>query len=221
MFSNASQLLRRFNAIMMIKIQGKIPHTGLAVAVSGGVDSMAALDFLRRSRDVTVLNFDHGTEYSAQAAKVVAEYAKRHQLTLLTASCVQDRSPGQSWEEYWREQRYAWFHSLDFTVVMAHHLDDCVETWLWSACHGYPRVIPYRNRNVIRPFRLTTKQNFEQWAQDHEVPWVSDPSNTDVKYMRNYIRSVLRPQAEVVNPGLAKTVGKKINKESIDTEATM
>jgi tRNA(Ile)-lysidine synthase len=204
----------------MIKIQGKIPHTGLAVAVSGGIDSMAALDFLRRSRAVTVLNFDHGTEYSAQASQLVAEYAERHQLPYQTASCTSSRSGDQSWEEYWREQRYAWFHSLNFIVVMAHHLDDCVETWLWSACHGYPRLIPYRNRNVIRPFRLTTKQDFENWAQVQEVCWIADPSNTDVKYTRNYIRQVLRPQAQVVNPGLAKTIWKKINKESIDTEAT-
>lgn len=199
-------------------MQGSIPHTGVAVAVSGGVDSMAVLDFLRRSREVTVLNFDHGTEYSAQAAHLVAEYAQQHRLPLLTASCTSVRSADQSWEEYWREQRYAWFHSLSHTVVMAHHLDDCVETWLWGACHGYPRLIPYRNRNVIRPFRLTAKQDFAHWAEQYSVPWLSDPSNTDVKYMRNYVRSQLRPQAEVVNPGLAKTVWKKINKENIDTE---
>ncbi len=39
----------------MIHITGKIPRQ-VAIAVSGGIDSMAVLDFLRRSRDVVVLH---------------------------------------------------------------------------------------------------------------------------------------------------------------------
>ena len=45
----------------MIKIQGKIPRR-VTVAVSGGVDSMACLDFLRRKHNVIAAFFHHGTE---------------------------------------------------------------------------------------------------------------------------------------------------------------
>ncbi len=41
----------------MIHVTGKIPRR-VAVAVSGGIDSMAALDFLRRSHKVVVLHYN-------------------------------------------------------------------------------------------------------------------------------------------------------------------
>ena len=39
---------------------------------------------------------------------------------------------------------------------------------------------------------------------------MEDPSNTDIKYMRNYIRHVMMPNALRVNPGLHKVLKKKI-----------
>ena len=48
----------------MIKVQGKLPRE-LYVAVSGGVDSMAALNFLKGNHAIkAVLFFDHGAETS-------------------------------------------------------------------------------------------------------------------------------------------------------------
>jgi hypothetical protein len=50
----------------MIHLQGKLPRN-IYLACSGGVDSMAALDFLRRNHRVHVLHFDHRTAHSEQA----------------------------------------------------------------------------------------------------------------------------------------------------------
>ena len=47
----------------MIKLQGRLPRE-ICVAVSGGVDSMVALEFLRKNHYVTVLHFNHGNHYS-------------------------------------------------------------------------------------------------------------------------------------------------------------
>ena len=41
----------------MIKLQGKLPRQ-LWLACSGGVDSMAALDFLGRNHQINVLHFN-------------------------------------------------------------------------------------------------------------------------------------------------------------------
>ena len=49
----------------LIKLQGKLPRK-ISVAVSGGVDSMVALDFLKRNHVVTVLHYNHGTGHSHQ-----------------------------------------------------------------------------------------------------------------------------------------------------------
>ena len=61
----------------MIHITGKIPKR-VAIAVSGGIDSMAVLAFLRRSRDVVVLDYNHGTPYAPKAEALVRAYCMQH-----------------------------------------------------------------------------------------------------------------------------------------------
>ena len=51
----------------MIRILGNIPNQ-VTVACSGGPDSMAIIDFLRKGRKgVTVAHFDHGTDHGISA----------------------------------------------------------------------------------------------------------------------------------------------------------
>ncbi len=52
----------------MFKLNHKIPKD-IAIAVSGGADSMAAVDFLRKNRNLTVLHYNHGTGDFADAAE--------------------------------------------------------------------------------------------------------------------------------------------------------
>lgn len=195
----------------MIKVQGKIPRE-VGVAVSGGVDSMAVLDFLRRKHDVTVYCFDHGTDYGKESIKLVAAYCKEHRIKIKTARIEEIECPkGKSLEEHWRDSRYAWFKSFDQTIVMAHHLDDCVENWAMTACHGNsPAPIPYRHANVIRPFRVNRKQVLIDWATEHAVPWLEDASNQNLKFKRNVCRAHLIPAMLEINPGLHKVVKKVV-----------
>lgn len=198
----------------MIQVQGNIPRE-IIVAVSGGADSMAALDFLRNNHDVSVAFFDHGTDVSRNAWRFIGEYCGSNNIPfLLGTNTHQDRKPGESWEEYWRNKRYEYFHTLNAPVITAHHLDDCVETWVWSSMHGTGKIIPYENRNVIRPFRLTRKRDFEMWCNLKNVPFIEDETNTDIKYTRNYIRHEMMPHVLRVNPGIHKTIKKKILQET-------
>jgi tRNA(Ile)-lysidine synthase len=190
----------------MIQIQGKLPRH-VTVACSAGVDSMAVVDFLSRNHIVTPIFFDHGTETSSEAREFLEE---RFGSKLEVGHITRLKASSESWEEYWRIQRYEWFHSFDEPVITCHHLDDCVETWIWSSLHGEGKIIPYANRNVIRPFRLNRKSVFTDWCRNKNVPWVEDSSNQDVKYMRNYIRHELLPKVSVINPGIHTVVRKKV-----------
>ena len=102
------------------------------------------------------------------------------------------------------------FHSLDGKVVTGHHLDDAVEWWVFTSINGNGRLIPYANNNIIRPFLLTKKSIIDRWVARNSVRHVSDPSNLDVKYARNRIRSNLIPEILKINPGIHKVVRKKI-----------
>jgi len=194
----------------MIKMQGKLPRQ-VYLACSGGVDSMVALDFLRRNHDVRVLYFNHGTAHGAEAEKFVINYCNKHNISYLNDSVKGTIPPGLSKEAWWREKRYAFFDKIDVApVVTAHHLDDCIETWVWSSMHGTPKIIPYRRNYVVRPFRLNRKREFELWAKLKGVPYVQDVSNENIHYTRNFIRHELMPGVLKVNPGIHKTIKKKV-----------
>ena len=198
----------------MIKLQGKLPRE-VYVACSGGVDSMAVVDFLKRNHDVTVCYFDHGTAHSFYAREFVAQYCTDNNLPMIMGTVgYAQAEPGQSKEEFWRNERYKFLHEINAEIITAHHLDDCVETWVWSSMHGTGKIIPYRNKNVIRPFRFTRKRDFELWANLKNVPYVEDDSNTDTCYTRNYIRHEMMPHVLKVNPGIHKVIAKKVKEDA-------
>ena len=191
----------------MIKLTVPLPKS-ITIACSGGVDSMAVVDFLSRKHDITIAHFNHGTKHGEKAHQFVANYCANNNMSMLVGFCRTEKLKQESQEEYWRRERYDFFKELG-PVLTCHHLDDCVETYIWSALHGTLKVIPMIRNNVLRPFLTTRKDEFKSWCLRHEVPWIEDKSNQDTKYMRNYVRNVLMPQALHVNPGL-HTLVKKI-----------
>jgi tRNA(Ile)-lysidine synthase len=67
---------------------------------------------------------------------------------------------------------------------------------------------------VFRPFRQTRKRDFEMWANLNNVPYLEDDSNTDTCYTRNYIRHKMMPHVLQVNPGIHKTIAKKVKNDN-------
>jgi tRNA(Ile)-lysidine synthase len=188
---------------------------------------MAVADFLQRNHNCTLVFFDHGTETSAEAKEFLQDYVSDRNkkfsienvvtsLSVLFGEIMRAKEKSESWEEYWRNERYAYFHRLDREVVTCHHLDDCVENWIWSSLHGEGKIIPYRNRNIVRPFRSNRKAEFVNWCRRNSVPWVEDVSNEDTRFMRNFIRKELIEKCLVVNPGLHKVIRKKVLEDAED-----
>lgn len=196
----------------MIKVQGKLPRE-VVVACSGGVDSIVIAKFLSRNHNVTLAYFNHQTEFGMTSELWIKEWADKNSMPIITSTISRDKYKNESQEEYWRNQRYDWFFSMDKPVITAHHLDDCVETWIWSSLNGNGKIIPYKNRNVIRPFRMNEKEVFSKWANDKEMVYLEDPSNSDTSYTRNYIRHTMMPHVLHINPGIKKVVRKKVRED--------
>ena len=94
---------------------------------------------------------------------------------------------------------------------MAHHLNDQMENWIFTSAHGNPKLIPYSNKNIIRPFLLNLKSQMVDWCTNRQVPWLEDASNQDTKFMRNKIRKNILPQFLELNPGFDKVIRKKVS----------
>jgi tRNA(Ile)-lysidine synthase len=218
----------------MIKLLGKVPGR-ICVAVSGGSDSMSALNFLHNDgrRDVLALHFNHGTPHGEEAERFIVNYCKKNTIPLAVGQLTRQKLREESGEEFWRNERYSFFNdyssfkksvrSYDIShdslahfyysntpIITCHHLDDVVETWIFNSLHGNPMLIPYKRDNFIRPFLITEKATLTQWCQNKNVPYVTDSSNDDTSYMRNFIRHNIMPNALRVNPGLYKVIYKKI-----------
>jgi tRNA(Ile)-lysidine synthetase-like protein len=193
----------------MIHIQGKIPRS-VIVAASGGSDSMAIVDFLKKTHSVTILYFNHGTEHGKEAKKFLSNYASIYKIPFITNDYeIGEKQKNESQEDFWRKHRYNFFlkHS---DIITGHNLNDCVETWIWSSMHGISKLIPYNHANVFRPFLLTRKETLKEWCVNKNVPWLEDPSNIETEHMRNYIRHTMMPHVLHVNPGIFKTIRKKL-----------
>ena len=192
----------------MIRILGNIPKGEFGLACSGGVDSMAVANFLLNGGwEPNILYFNHNTEHGQLAEEFVINYCERHNLKLHVGRT--DLTPKSNKEKIWSDLRYEFFSKFDFPVITCHHLDDCVETYLFSCLRGFQSVIPYSKGNVIRPFLLNEKSVFYDWCLHKSVPFIEDESNLNVNFSRNRIRHNIVPEALTVNPGL-KTVVKKM-----------
>lgn len=201
----------------MIKIlpQINIPHK-VTIAFSGGTDSLGITLFLKKGgRDITLAHFNHGCEVSdgiEKDCRIIADVLK---LPLVVKRIDDPVCPsGCSIEDFWRRNRYRWLRSLDSSVITGHHLNDAVETWLWSAMHGNPKLIPAESGNVIRPFLITPKSEFEKifttnGVVDMRIRPVLDIMNNDMSKMRNYMREELMPVVKHINPGIEKVIIKK------------
>ena len=198
-----------------LKILNKIPKK-VAVAVSGGLDSMVALEFLLKSkRDILVLHFNHSTKNSDSYEDFVVDYCNSKGIRFKVKRINSTPGSNRSMEDFWREERYKFFLSEreGRKVILCHHLDDVIETWVFSSLNGQSKLIPYERDYVLRPFLLNKKTTLNLWAISNNTTYIEDKTNLDNKFIRNYIRNKMMEDILYINPGIHKNLKKKIIKK--------
>jgi tRNA(Ile)-lysidine synthase len=202
----------------MIKILGELPKRNIGLALSGGIDSMTIANFLLRGRkEFTAFYFNHGTVHGEKAEKFVRKWCDENDVPLIVGYIKEEYDPMvyDGPQDFYRCNRHGFLfgHSNEYNIMLAHHLDDVMETWLFSTFHGTPKLIPYEVRNrasMCRPFLLTTKEDIRAYVVRHDVEWIEDESNGELDYMRNRIRHQIIPEVEKINPGVRKHVARMI-----------
>lgn len=200
-----------------MKILGHIPKSKFHVACSGGSDSMVLVDFLRKfpQNKFDLLYFNHGTECCQEAEDFLKKFSEESGLELHLGMISRDRLPDESQEEFWRKERYAFLDKFaDKPILMAHHLNDVIETWVMTSLAGNPHLIPYHNKkhNIFRPLLCVPKSEIEEWTRRHSVKHVHDKSNLDISIKRNYVRHRMMKDIMHVSPGLEKIMIKKLTR---------
>lgn len=196
---------------MHFKLSCALPHD-ITVALSGGPDSIFAVEFLLAGRkQLQLAHFNHGTAHAADAEAFVSAYARRKGLPLIIGRT--DRACHT--EEQWRAQRMKFLQGLHAVVVTGHNQDDLIETYVHGLIrNGHPRFINSVNLHIHRPFLHVTKTEMREYCQKYTHEYIDDPSNMDVKYTRNRIRHEIIPQMELINPGFRKMVTNQWKKQT-------
>ncbi|MEM7192429.1 MAG: tRNA lysidine(34) synthetase TilS, partial [Pseudomonadota bacterium] len=191
----------------------RFPH--LAIAVSGGPDSLALLhicaSWARRHgrRLPQALTVDHGLRPEARAeAEAVAGIA--HRLGLRHAILTWDHGTiGSGLQTRARQARYdlmaAYCTAQGIGALLtAHHLDDQAETFLMRLKRGsgldglaaIPEEGHWAGLTLLRPLLDTPKARLIATAKAAALPVMLDPSNDDTKFERVRVRSNMEALAE-------------------------
>lgn len=201
---------------------GKLAALGPAlVAVSGGRDSVALLHLLvlAGARQLVVAHLDHSLRpESAADARFVRAFAAS-----LGAECVIERQDVRAFgkhrrlslEAAARAARYAFFARLAqerglTRVVLGHHADDQVETFLFNLLRGagpggLGAMRPVAQREIAgaaleihRPLLGIWREEIDAYISEHRLVFREDRSNCDPRHTRNRIRHEILPMLSAV-----------------------
>jgi tRNA(Ile)-lysidine synthase len=185
------------------------PPTRLAVAVSGGGDSVALLHLLAEycaSRDVQLyaITVDHGLRASsAEEAQQVAKLAKSLSIPHETLRWA-DWDGSGNLQDQARRARYRmmtdWAQSKGISLLaLGHTADDQAETVLMrlarsSGVDGLAAMQARRLENgvtLIRPLLGISRAELRDYLVQNNLSWSEDPSNFDTQYDRIKIRQAM------------------------------
>ena len=183
----------------------------VAVAVSGGGDSMALLASVLEARRVNavsqplqVLTVDHKLRAaSADEADMVASFCAQHNAdhTILPwtgdrpASGIAERARIIRRDLLLAECRRQGIRQL----LLAHTMDDVAETLLMRVRRGGLRghasiaaQTNYSQISVLRPFLSLRRDVLRKALVDASIPWAEDPSNSNLRFERPRVRRTLQ-----------------------------
>lgn len=209
------------------------PSEPLAVAVSGGGDSMALALLLsewagERGYPLTSLIVDHGLRpEAADEARFVASTLKplgfSHKILVWGGV-----KPKTRLQEMARTARYALM--ADYCsrkkirhLFVAHHANDQAETILFRLAKGsgvdglagMHKTSHYEDGQLLicRPLLPVSHTDLLATCRNHKMEWIEDPSNKNERYARVRLRNILDVvEAEGLSPERLSAISARITR---------
>lgn len=204
---------------------GFSPELPLAVALSGGADSVAMLVACAEKwpRQVVALHVNHGLQSAASEFEAHCHtLCLQLNVPLLVQRVNAGKQPGESPEDAARRARYNAFGALALveyakyaikSIAIAQHADDQVETLLLalsrgSGLAGLSAMPAHWQRNGLhyhRPFLKVASADIRAWLAGRGTRFVEDPTNVDERFTRNRIRARITPALRATFPHFLDT----------------
>ncbi|HET9741493.1 MAG TPA: tRNA lysidine(34) synthetase TilS [Terriglobales bacterium] len=217
----AQRVLRHLRSSGLVRAGERV-----AVAVSGGADSVAMLRLLLELREelgavLSVAHFHHGIRGADADAdeQFVVALAREHSLEFHVGhgnagSLAEEKA--LTLEEAARELRQQFFTGLlrerkVDCVATAHTLDDQSETVLMkllrgAGTRGLAGIFPEQRLEfgrIVRPLLAVKRAELRDYLASLGQAWREDASNADAAFTRNRLRARVLPLLrEELNPGV-------------------
>lgn len=202
------------------------PNQTVAVALSGGSDSMALLHYMKSNAEkfpftLIALNVEHGIrgQDSKLDTAFVKDFCDKANIPVLLyeVDCVKKaENEGLSLEQSARILRYECFYNAIESgkcdlVATAHHADDNTESVLFNlfrgtGMKGVSGIKQNFENKIIRPFLSIDKYEIEQYVKANNIPFVTDQTNFCDDYTRNFLRLNVIPKIKEVFPEANKSI---------------
>lgn len=198
----------------------------LVLALSGGVDSVVLLQILAQiskqfTFNLSAVHVEHGISPNAkQWSDFCQNYCDALSIPLTIFHLSIKKQSQVSLEAAARQARYAIFKEIpaDF-IVLAHHLDDQVETLQLQLLRGTGlkglagmpiiRLLnPGGSVKLFRPLLAVSRDTIQNYALLNKLTWVTDESNDDITYHRNFLRHQIFPLLEQRYPAYRETLAR-------------
>ncbi len=194
------------------------------VGFSGGADSVCLLHFLRhlsqkKHFEIIALHVNHGLRGKAATAdeKFCKKMAKEWEVDFVSVKKsvrALAKKLDLSIEHAARKARYEAFAEIAkkmgaTKIALGHHLDDQAETVLLNLLRGtrieglcgIPVRRPLNNKvEIVRPLLCITRSEVEEYVQENNLSFVTDQTNFEDVYTRNWVRHELLPMLQSKQP---------------------
>lgn len=195
---------------------GLLTARRVAVAVSGGRDSLALLHATARAAErlgieLHALHVHHGLqpaadEWAAHVARCCRNWSRRWPIAFHLQRLEARPRRGDSVEAWARRERYAALEGMAGglgvgLVLLAQHAQDQAETFMLQALRGagaaglaaMPRLQQRRGITWARPWLAQPRAAIDAYVRRHRIRAVEDPSNADLRFARSRLRQQVMP----------------------------
>lgn len=197
-------------------------YDDIIIACSGGLDSTVLAHAVYQSMimngnnhcKVSLAYINHNLRFKNEIQNEinhVSNLAKKLNFDFIFEEVNINKNSGNIQSQA-RNARYDKLCKLSKNILLAHHLNDDVETKLFQLftnrnITGINYILKWKDSLFYRPFLKFTKQELYRYAKAWDILWVEDSSNKSDKYTRNLIRNKLIPLIENnINPNFIKSL---------------